>query len=204
VRVLETVLRLAHPVIPFITEELWQRVAPLAGKTGDSIVLASYPKSQAEKIDSDAESEVAKLKAHTEAIRALRGEMNISPAQKVPAVTDSPEIASFSSYLQPLNKVSEIAVISTGAFNKTDAPMAVGGETRVKLKMEVDVAAERARLQKEISRLEGEIARANANLTNPNFVERAPAAVVSQEKERLANFSATLDKLKPQLDKLKP
>ena len=167
-------------------------------------MLAPYPNSQPEKIDSDAESKVAKLKAHTEAIRTLRGEMNISPAQKVPAVTDSPEIMPFRSYLQPLNKVSEIAVISTGAFNKTDAPMAVVGEVRLKLKMQVDVTAERARLQKEISRLEGEIARANANLTNPNFVERAPSAVVAQEKERLASFSATLTKLRPQLDKLKP
>jgi valyl-tRNA synthetase len=201
VRVLEATLRLAHPIIPFITEELWQGIAPLAGKTGESIMLAPYPKSQSEKIDSNAEAEVAKIKVHSEAIRNLRAVMNISPAQKVPAHTVNPEVGALRSYLEPLNKVSEITIVSAEAFDKTDAPMTVG-ETKLKLIVELDVAAERARLQKEVTRLEGEIAKATAKLANPNFAERAPAAVVAQERERLAGFAATLEKLRPQLQKL--
>ncbi len=205
VRVLETVLRLAHPIIPFITEELWQRIAPLAGKMGDSIMLQSYPRSQPEKIDEASEASAAKLKALTEACRNMRGEMNISPAQKVPAIIVSPDKAfsRYIPYLQPLAKLSEVTITSEDVLNRTEAPIAIVGDTRLKLRIEIDVAAERERLQKEIARLEGEIAKAEAKLANANFVERAPAAVVAQEKERLAAFGATLEKLTPQLDKLK-
>jgi valyl-tRNA synthetase len=203
VRVLEAVLRLAHPIIPFITEELWQRIAPLAAKTGDSIMLAPYPVPQADRIDAGAEDAVAELKALTEACRNLRGEMGISPAQRTPllAAGNAETLGRAFPYMRALAKLSEASTVA--ALPTADAPVAIVGETRLMLKIEIDITAERARLRKEIVRLEGEIARASAKLGNPGFVERAPAAVVAQEKERLAAFGATLERLKTQLDKLK-
>jgi len=203
VRVLEAALRLAHPVIPFITEELWRRVSPLAGKKGDSIMLMPYPQSQPDKINNVAETEVRALKDYTDECRNLRGEMRIAPSQRVPllATGDPERLRKLFPYIKAMAGLSEATIVD--ALPNIDAPVAVAGSTRLMLKIEVDVAAERARLQKEVVRLEGEIAKADAKLSNPNFVERAPAAVVAQERERLASFSATLSKLKPQLDKLK-
>jgi len=204
VRVLEAVLRLAHPIIPFLTEELWQGVAPLAGKKGETIMLAPYPKSQLEKIDKAAEREMAIQKERVNAIRNLQSTAGISPSVRVPIIisglTDA-DVFTFQPFM-PLARVSSID--RRDELPKKDAPVAAVGSVRLMLNVEVDTAAERARLQKEIARLEGEIAKARADLANPSFVERARAAVVAQRKERLANFSATLDKLKPQLDKFKP
>jgi len=202
VRVLETVLRLAHPVMPFITEELWQRVAPLAGRAGASIVLAPYPQSKPERIDVAAEAEVAVLKEIVGACRNLRGEMNISPAQRIPllATGDKARLEALSPYIKTLAKLSDVSVV--GTLPAADAPVAVVGDCRLMLRIEIDKVAERERLQKEITRLEGEIAKARGKLANASFVERAPAQVVAQEKERLAAFALTLENLKPQLAKL--
>jgi valyl-tRNA synthetase len=202
VRVLEAVLRLAHPVIPFITEELWQRVAPLAGREGKSIMLAPYPQSQPGRIDTAAEAEVALLKDIVGACRNLRGEMNISPAQRIPllATGDKARMEALSPYIKTLARLSDVSVVE--ALPTADAAVAVVGDCRLMLKIEIDKATERERLQKEISRLEGEIAKAKGKLANSGFVERAPAQVVAQEKERLAAFAITLENLKQQLAKL--
>ena len=204
-RVLECVLRLAHPLIPFITEELWQAVAPLAGKkTHESIMLTAYPKAQTEKIEPASEGKVQQLKDLAYACRNLRGEMNLSPAQKVPLIAsgDAALLESYAPYLKALGKLSDIQIVNA-LPEEANAPTAVVGETRLMLKIEIDIAAECERLAKEITRIEGEIIKAHAKLGNESFVARAPAQVVEQEKKRLADFVSTLDKLKPQLERLK-
>ena len=204
VRVLETVLRLAHPLIPFITEELWQTVAPIAGaKTHDSIMLAAYPQVDLTRIDTAAEAKVDRLKALAYACRNLRGEMGISPAQRTPLLVagGGEEIREFAPILQALGKLSEVHIVDDMPADAV-APVAVVGEIRLMLQVEIDVAAEKERLKKEIEKLEKQIAIAQGKLGNESFVARAPAAVVEQEKQRVAEFTATLEKLKPQLAKL--
>jgi valyl-tRNA synthetase len=206
VRVLEAILRLSHPIIPFITEELWQKVAPLADKDGPSVMLQPYPKPDIGKRAPQAASRIAVLKGLTNACRSLRSEMGLSPAEKVAALIEGDVTAVGAEVLRPylmaLARLSEVKFLDV--LPTSPAPVEVVHPFRIMLNVKIDVAAERARLQKEMSRLEGEIAKANAKLSNPNFVERAPPAVVAQEKERLATFLATLEQLKSQLDKLKP
>jgi len=210
VRVLETVLRLAHPLIPFITEELWQTVAPVAGKLGagatathlPTIMLQAYPAADLSRCDAAAEAWVATLKSLITACRSLRGEMNISPAQKVPLVGagDIAALKAFAPYLAALAKLSEVATVDT--LPDGDAPVQIVGDFRLMLKIEIDVAAEKERLGKELTRVEGEIAKAEKKLTTESFVARAPAAVVAQERERLASFKALGEKLAAQLARL--
>nr|WP_255429339.1 valine--tRNA ligase [Ramlibacter albus] len=207
IRVLEAILRLAHPVIPFITEELWQKVAPVAGKSGESVSVAPYPESNPANVDAAAEAEVAKLKAVVDACRNLRGEMNVSPGTKLPAyvVGDAAFIRGNAAVLQALAKLSEVKVFddeASWAAAAKAAPVAVAGDARVCLYMEIDVAAEKARLGKEAARLQGELAKANAKLANEAFVAKAPPAVIEQERKRIADFSATLAKLQEQLKRL--
>src|SRR3989338_1249273 len=202
VRVLETVLRLAHPLIPFITEELWQKVAPVAGRNGESIMLQAYPSADLTRCDEKSEAWVATLKSMVNACRSLRSEMNLSPAQRIPllAAGDVALLKSFAPYLQGLAKLSEVSVLDT--LPDTDAAVAIVGNFRLMLKVEIDVAAERERLDKEIARLASEIAKAQTKLTNESFVARAPAAVVEQERKRLEGFGATLAQLQIQRSKL--
>ncbi|HEY5801540.1 MAG TPA: valine--tRNA ligase [Burkholderiaceae bacterium] len=210
VRVLETVLKLAHPVIPFVTEALWQSVAPLAGVKADgaSIMTQAYPEANAAKINAAAEGWMTQLKALTDACRNLRGEMQLSPAMRVPLImeganpAEKEHLQTFAPYLQGLGKLSEVQVVD--ALPQSPAAIAVVGTVKLMLKVEIDVAAERERLSKEMARLEGEVAKVNAKLNNESFVSRAPAQVVAQENERLATFSATLDKLREQFAKLPP
>jgi len=221
--VLETILRLAHPIIPFITEALWQKVAPLARRYGPggeqtleagalaaamaecrfSIMTQRYPQAQPAKIDTASEDWVAGLKAMVDAVRALRGEMGIAPSQKLPlvAVGDGERLRAVAPYLQSLSKLSGVEVADALPANSA-APVQVVGETRLMLVVEIDAAAERERVGKEIARLEGEVAKANAKLSNASFVERAPAAVVAQERERVAAFGRTLERLREQLVRL--
>ncbi|WP_306544978.1 valine--tRNA ligase [Malikia spinosa] len=207
IRTLETLLRLAHPIIPFITEELWQKVAPVAGRAGESVSIAAYPVAAPERIDAAAEAHVVQLKAMVDACRNLRGEMNVSPAQRLPlyAVGDATFLTSIAPVLQSLAKLSEVKVFADEASwteAAQAAPVAVVGESRLCLFMEIDVAAEKARLGKEAARLSGEIAKAKGKLSNEAFVAKAPPAVIEQEQKRLADFGATLAKIEQQLQRL--
>ncbi|TCK43060.1 valyl-tRNA synthetase [Paraburkholderia sp. BL8N3] len=213
-RVLETVLRLAHPVIPFITEALWQKVAPMTdaypkdAKEGEaSIMVQPYPRSQPEKIDESAEQWAAELKGVIDACRNLRGEMNLSPAVKVPLVAtgDAPRLTTFAPYVQALARLSEVQIITDEATldqQAHGAPVAIVGANRLVLKVEIDIAAERERLTKEVERLTQEVSKCNAKLGNESFVAKAPAAVVEQERKRLAEYETTVEKLQAQLLRL--
>lgn len=202
-RVLETILRLAHPIIPFITEEIWRTIGPMNGRTGDSIMLEAYPTPQPKKVDKGAEAWVTQLKACVDACRSLRGEMGISPSTKVPlvAVGDTEVLTTYAPYLKALAKLEDVKV--EPELPEADAPVMLVGNFKLMLEVEIDVAAEQERLGKEIARLQGEIAKANGKLNNQNFVARAPAAVVEQENARVAEFTANLAKLEVQLTKLK-
>ena len=207
IRTLEAILRLAHPVIPFITEELWQKVAPVAGLPGESVSIARYPQAQLNKIDEAAIAHVTKLKALVDACRNLRGEMNVSPATRLPlyVLGDTAYMQAMGPVLQGLAKLSEVKVFTdeaAWAASAQAAPVAVVGEARLCLFMEIDLAAEKLRLGKEATRLEGEITKATAKLSNEAFVAKAPPAVIDQERKRVADFTATLEKMREQLQRL--
>lgn len=207
IRTLEAILRLAHPIIPFITEALWQVVAPVAGLKGESVSIAHYPQAQPEKIDEAAIAHMDRVKGLVDTCRALRGEMNVSPSTRLPmyVVGDADFMRGVAPVLQALAKLSEVKVFddeAAWAAAAQAAPVAVVGEARLALYMEIDVAAEKARLSKEIARIEGEVAKANNKLSNEAFVAKAPPAVIDQEKKRIADFGATLTRLRDQLGRL--
>ncbi|QXR34564.1 valine--tRNA ligase [Alcaligenes aquatilis] len=207
IRVLEVVLRVAHPIIPFITEELWQKVSVVAGKRAAnetvSISVQPYPIANPTAIDEQAQAQVTELKAQVDAIRALRGEMNISPAQRVPLIAqgNAETLKANSPYLAALGKLESVEIVDQLPTD-AGAPVQVIGTTQLMLHVEIDVEAERLRLSKEIERLQGEINKAQAKLGNASFVERAPAAVVEQERQRVIQFGDTLAKVQQQVARL--
>ena len=206
INVLETALRLAHPVVPFITEELWQKVAPLAGTVADgqaSIMLQTYPVVDSDLRDAQAESQVMEMKSLIDAVRGLRGEMKLSPAARIPLALagDTGRYTPYVPYLAALGKLSTVSVAAE--LPQGDAPVAIVGDCRLMLQVEIDKDAEVARLNKEIERVQCEITKCNGKLGNPNFADKAPAAVVEQERKRLSEFSALVEKLAGQLQRLK-
>ena len=207
IRTLETVLRLAHPLIPFISEELWQKVAPVAGRAGESVAVAAYPVAQPERIDPQAQAHVAKLKSWVDACRNLRGEMKVPPSARLPLYVagDAAFTEAVGPVLQALAKLSEVKVFADDAAWEQaaqNAPVAVLGEARLCLFMATDPVAEKARLAKEIARLEGEIAKAQAKLGNEAFVAKAPPEVIAQSRQRVAEFGDTLGTLREQLARM--
>ncbi len=206
IRVLEAVLRLLHPITPFITEELWQKVSVVAGKRGadeiTSVSIQPFPRSNPAAIDDQASALFEQLRAQIDAVRALRSEMGLAPSARVPLVAEGPQAALRlnAPYLAGLARLSDVDVVQT--LPDAGAPVQVVGDTRLMLKVEIDVAAECARLDKEIARLDGEIGKARGKLANESFVARAPAAVVDQEKQRLGTFEETLGQVKAQRARL--
>jgi valyl-tRNA synthetase len=204
IRTLETVLRLVHPITPFISEALWQKIAPVAGRAGPSVSIAAYPVAQPERIDHAAIAHIDKVKALVDACRNLRGEMSVSPATRLPlyVLGDAQFMRDCAPVLQALAKLNEVKVFENEAAWSAAAqaaPVAMVGEARLCMFMEIDVAAEKIRLGKEAARLESEIIKATGKLSNEAFVAKAPPAVIEQERKRVAEFEATLQKVRAQL-----
>ena len=204
VRVLETILRLLHPIMPFITEELWQVVAPLANaKTADSIMLAAYPQADKEQIVQTAFDKMAALKDLVEEVRKLRGEMGIAPNVKAPLfVEGSAELEGLLKYLPSLTRLTEAKLVES-LPEAEDAPVAVCNGARLMLKVEIDKAAETARLSKEAEKLQKALDKLNAKLSKPGYTEKAPAHLVEKDKADLAELEDKMAKVQTQLAKLK-
>ena len=204
VRVLEAALRLLHPIIPFITEELWQAVAPLANaKTADSIMLAAYPKADPEKIVQAAFDKMAQLQDLIGAVRNLRGEMGIAPNVKAPLFVESADdLADYLKYLPMMTRLTEAQQVAALPESE-DAPGAVCNCARLMLKVEIDKAAETARLSKETEKLQKALDKLNAKLSKPGYTEKAPAHLVEKDKADLAELEDKMAKVQTQLAKLK-
>ena len=204
VRVLETILRLLHPIMPFITEELWQVVAPLANaKTADSIMLAAYPQADKEKIVQTAFDKMAALKDLVEEVRKLRGEMGIQPNVKAPLFVESADdLADYLKYLPMMTRLTEAQQVAALPESE-DAPVAVCNGARLMLKVEIDKAAETARLSKEAEKLQKALDKLNAKLSKPGYTEKAPAHLVEKDKADLAELEDKMAKVQNQLAKLK-
>lgn len=210
VTVLEAVLRLAHPIIPFITEELWQKVSVTAGvRKADEdafLMLQTYPIFDATKVDADAVARMTTIQAQIDSIRNLRSEMKLPPSQKMPLLISGPEAecAAAAPYLQQLARLESVTHVEDlqQAAQGSVAPVAIVGDFKLMLKVEIDAKAERERLSKEAARLAGEVKKCQSKLGNERFVSKAPASVVDTEKKRLAEFTALLAKVEEQLSKL--
>ncbi len=204
VRVLETILRLLHPIMPFITEELWQVVAPLANaKIADSIMLAAYPQADQEQIVQTAFDKMAALKDLVEEVRKLRGEMGIAPNVKAPLfVEGSAELEGLLKYLPSLTRLTEAKLVDN-LPEAEDAPVAVCNGARLMLKVEIDKAAETARLTKEAEKLQKALDKLNAKLSKPGYTDKAPAHLVEKDKADLAELEDKMAKVQNQLAKLK-
>ncbi|MDE2566828.1 MAG: class I tRNA ligase family protein, partial [Burkholderiales bacterium] len=208
IRTLETVLRLLHPLAPFITAELWDSVAPVAGlKHTETVTTARYPQAQLEKVDPAAERWMAQLQAVVVECRRLRSEMNLSPAERVPllALGEPAFVDGAAPLLKALARLSEVRPMQDeAAFAAATqaAPVALAGGLRLALAVDIDLGAEQARLAKEIARLQAEIGKAEGKLGNEAFVLRAPEAVVAQERARLAEFRLALGRLQDQQTRL--
>ncbi|WP_455228737.1 valine--tRNA ligase [Kingella denitrificans] len=203
VRVLEAALRLLHPIIPFITEELWQAVAPLANaKTADSIMLAAYPEADPEKIVQAAFDQMAQLQDLVGAVRNLRGEMGIAPNVKAPLFVEGSVPEALLKYLPALTRLTEAKTVDR-LLESEDAPVAVCNCARLMLKVEIDKAAETARLTKEAEKLQKALDKLNAKLSKPGYVDKAPAHLVEKDKAELAELEEKMAKVQSALAKLK-
>ena len=203
ISILELILRMSHPIIPFITEEIWQIIAPMAKKEGISIMMQPYPSYQENKIDEESIKWMDILKEMVIKCRSLRGEMNVSPAEKTPLVItgDIDILKEYEIYLKELAKINDVKYMKE--LSDKDAPVAIVDNFKLMLNIKIDKAKELARLQKEIDQLNKEIDKANSKLENKNFIDKAPSDVIKQEKARLAKFTELNNKLKLQLNKLK-
>jgi valyl-tRNA synthetase len=208
--VLERLLSLLHPLVPFVTEELWQSVAPRLAIDGGTIMLRPYPQAgDMTAAPSDAGADIEWLKAMVTALRRMRSELNVPPAKRVALLLadgdagDRARVARFSDSLRFLNKLDSIAFLGD-ANDAPAAASAIVGELKLLVPLEglVDLGAERARLDKELKRVEGELAKSRGKLASDTFVQNAPAAVVEQERQRLVDWNAQREALAAQRAKL--
>ena len=203
-RVLEAALRLLHPIIPFITEELWQTVAPMCdAKTADSIMLARFPEADGGDIVQTAFEQMTVLQDLIGAVRNLRGEMGIQPNVKAPLFVESADdLADYLKYLPMMTRLTEAQQVAALPESE-DAPVAVCNGARLMLKVEIDKAAETARLSKEAEKLQKALDKLNAKLSKPGYTEKAPAHLVEKDKADLAELEDKMAKVQNQLAKLK-
>ncbi|HXF09061.1 MAG TPA: valine--tRNA ligase [Candidatus Acidoferrales bacterium] len=209
VRVLETALRLLHPFMPFITEALWQSVAPLAGRSGVTIMTASYPTPDAARIDAGAEADMAWVMGFILGIRRIRGEMDIAPGRALPVclqdanAEDRRRLEAYRRYLDKLARLESVVFLAPGE-PLPEAALAILGDLKIAVPLAglIDVAAERQRLAKQVERTEKELAGLLGRLDNPAFVERAPAAVVEKERARAEQLRRELGELNAQRERL--
>ncbi|MEH6909841.1 MAG: valine--tRNA ligase [Oceanicoccus sp.] len=209
IRVLETTLRLLHPFMPFITEEIWQRVAPLSAKSGDTIMLQPYPEFNAEYIDAQADADIEWLKGIIVGVRNIRGEMNISPAQAIPIMVkngsdeDDRRLTDNRQFLMTMAKIDDITWLKEGDESPMSATSLVGQmEILVPMAGLIDKDAELLRLNKEIEKLQKDLTRIEGKLNNPKFVDKAPLDVVEKEREKQSVQQQSLLKLKQQLQQI--
>ena len=210
IRVLEAVLRLIHPLMPFVTEEIWQRIAPLAGRTGPSIMLEPYPAPRPELDDTQAVEHMTWLKDLILAIRRIRGELDLPPGRRIPVVLVGPSdsererLEGGGVYLRALARVTTIDVLEPGSPPPKAATELLGGlEILVPLEGIIDKDAEMERLGRQLSRLGKSLGRSRAKLANPSFRERAPGAVVEKERRQAAEMESSIAKLETQLEMLR-
>jgi valyl-tRNA synthetase len=210
VRVLETLLRLLHPFIPFITEELWQRVAPLAGQTGETILYQPYPQPQLDKIEQQAVQEVEWIKQFVLGVRRIRAEMDISPGKLLPVLlqngttADQQRVADHQSLLTTLARIDTITWLAS-EMKAPESAIAFVGDLRLLIPLAglIDKDAELKRLSKEIDKLRKELEKSTTKLNNPQFMERAPADIVAKEQQRIAEMTASLQQLETQAAKIR-
>ena len=207
--VLEALLRALHPLIPFVTEEIWQEVAPKLGIKGGSIATQAYPLATGFDADAEAEAQIEWLKSVLTGVRRIRSEMNIAPGKVIPlllaggSAEDRARVDRFATQLAFLARTEAPRWLHAGEAEPASAA-AIAGELKILIPLAglIDVGAEKARLSKEMKRLEGEIAKCNGKLSNANFVKNAPAEVVAQENQRISDFEMTLSALNEQLRRL--
>ncbi|MBW0454438.1 MAG: valine--tRNA ligase [Candidatus Kinetoplastibacterium crithidii] len=206
--VLEKVLRLAHPIIPFITEELWQKVSPFFNDyaTNNSFISIStqgYPKENRNKINLIIEEDFIELKSQIEAVRTLRGIMNLSPADKLPLLAKGniTKLKRNSPYIMHFAKLKSVEIVNN--IPKLEAPIQIVGETHLMLDIKIDISLELLRLEKEQNKLIEEINKCNLKLQNNNFIKNAPEHIINQEKNRLQKFQLTINNINGQIDKIR-
>jgi valyl-tRNA synthetase len=210
VQVLEQILRMAHPMMPYITEAVWQNIAPLAGKQGATIMLQAYPLGNDSNVDAQAIEDIEWLKQVIVAIRNIRGEMNISPAKLVPVLmqkgdaADRERTSRNADFLRALAKVESLQWLEDNAEPPMSATQLVGVlEVRIPMAGLIDKEAELARLAKEIGKLENEIRSGEAKLGNPAFADKAPADVVAKVREKVEETRAAIRTLQEQAEKIR-
>ncbi|WP_297529375.1 valine--tRNA ligase [Thiohalobacter sp.] len=209
ITVLESLLRLTHPLMPFITEEIWQRVAPLAGRGGETIMLAPYPEADESQINDAAIAEMEWVMTFILGVRKIRSGMNIDPRKKLPVIVDPAGeedrkiLERNRQYLINLGRVASIEILAEGG-EAPESATALVGKTRLFIPMAglIDKEAELARLKKELDKHRTEWERAEKKLANPGFVEKAPEAVVAREREKLERLTTTIRELKEQLARI--
>ncbi len=210
VEVLEATLRMMHPLMPFITEEIWGRVAPLAGIDGETVMLADYPNSADWVADSEAEREIGWLQRFVLGVRQIRGEMNIAPGRPLPVLmqeasaSDVELLGRHRAYLTALANLESVEVLD-GTRKPPPAAAALLGTTRLLVPMAgvIDVDQELARLGKQIGKLQTDLGKTRAKLDNPRFVENAPADVVEKERRRAADMTASVERLEAQAEQIR-